>query len=78
MEGGRAGDTIYHQSRDPNKTLSEEVDSGPPKPISLAGSNVRLWHKTEVPPAGRDFRFRGHNGHQNRGSRLPLVPLRGV
>ncbi len=48
MEGGRASDTIYHQSRDPNKTLSEEVDSGPPKPISLAGSNVRLWHITDI------------------------------
>ena len=35
--GGSAGDTIYHQSRDPNKTLSEEVGSCPPKPISLAG-----------------------------------------
>ncbi len=57
MEGGRAGDTIYHQSCDPNKTLSEEVDSGPPKPISLAGSNVRLWHITEVPLASRDFRL---------------------
>ena len=39
--GGSAGDTIYHQSRDPNKTLSEEVGSRPPKPISLAGSNFR-------------------------------------
>ncbi len=39
--GGGAGDTIYHQSRDPNKTLLEEVGSRPPKPISLAGRNVR-------------------------------------
>ena len=39
--GGGAGDTIYHQSRDPNKTLSEEVGSRPPKPITLAGSNFQ-------------------------------------
>ena len=39
--GGSAGDTIYHQSRDPNKTLSEEVGSRLPNPISLAGPNVR-------------------------------------
>jgi len=38
---GSAGDTIYHQSRDPNKTLSEEVGYRPPKPISLARLNVR-------------------------------------
>ena len=38
---GRAGDTIYHQSRDPDKTLSEEEQqsgSRPPKPITLGGS----------------------------------------
>ena len=39
--GGGAGDTIYRQSRDPNKTLSEEVGYRPKKPISLAGTNVR-------------------------------------
>ena len=39
--GGGAGNTIYHQSRDPNKTLSEEVGSRPPKPITLAGPNFR-------------------------------------
>ena len=39
--GGGAGDTIYRQSRDPNKTLSEEVGYRPQKPITLAGPNVR-------------------------------------
>ncbi len=39
--GGSAGGTIYQQSSDPNKTLSEEVGSRPPKPISLAGPNAR-------------------------------------
>ena len=39
--GGGAGDTIYRQSRDPNKTLSEEVGYRPQKPITLARPNVR-------------------------------------
>ena len=38
---GVAGDTIYHQSRDPNKTLSEDVGSCTSKPISLSEPNVR-------------------------------------
>jgi hypothetical protein len=25
--------------------------------------DFRFWHLAEVPPASRDFRFRGHNGH---------------
>jgi hypothetical protein len=29
-------------------------------------ANVAYWHKAEVPPASRDFRFRGLNGHQER------------
>jgi hypothetical protein len=40
--GGPLGDTIYRQSRDPDKTLSEELQSSgsqSPKPISLAGPN---------------------------------------
>jgi hypothetical protein len=37
--GGIAGDMIYHQSRDPSLTLSEDVGSRSQKPISLAGSN---------------------------------------
>ena len=32
-------------------------------------ADVALWHITEVPPASRDFRFRGHNGHT-----LALIP----
>lgn len=42
--GGRVGDAIYQQSRDPDKTLSEEIlPAGyrPPKPISLARVAVR-------------------------------------
>lgn len=42
--GGSVGDTIYQQSRDPNKTLSSELQppgSRPPKPISLARLNIR-------------------------------------
>ena len=42
--GGGVGDTIFQQSRDPNKTLSAELQpSGfrSPKPISLARSTVR-------------------------------------
>ncbi len=42
-------------------------------PYHLGPADVRLWHKAEVPPASRDFRFRGYNGHQNCGSRLPLL-----
>ena len=38
-----AGDTIYRQSRDPNKTLSQEIHRGGFRPlkISLAGPNDR-------------------------------------
>ena len=39
--------------------------------------DVRLWHQTEVPPASCNFRFRGFNGHQSRGSRLPLLTQSG-
>ena len=42
--GGSVGDTIFHQSRDPDKTMSEELQSQgsrPPKQISLARPNVR-------------------------------------
>ena len=39
--GGVAGDMIYHQSRDPNLTVSEDEGSRPRKPISLAGPNFR-------------------------------------
>ena len=41
---GTVGDTIFHQSRDPDKTLSQEAPpsgSRPQKRISLAPSNVR-------------------------------------
>jgi len=34
-----AGEAIYHQSRDPDKTLSQEAHTGgyrPPRPVSLA------------------------------------------
>ena len=40
--GGIVGDTIFHQSRDPDKFLSQEHQasgSRPPKQISLAHSN---------------------------------------
>jgi len=35
--------------------------------------DFRLWHKTEVPPASRDFRFWAFSGHHKRGSRLPFM-----
>ena len=34
---------------------------------------VHTWHITDISPVGLDFRFWGYNGHQNRGSRLPLL-----
>lgn len=42
--GGRVGDTVFRQSRDPNKSLAAEMHPPgyrPPKPISLARSGVR-------------------------------------
>jgi len=33
-------------------------------------SNVAFWHKTEVPPPPRDFRFWGLNGHSKRYGRF--------
>ncbi len=41
--GGSVGEAIFHQSRDPDKTLSKELQplgSRPPKPVSLASFNV--------------------------------------
>lgn len=42
--GGRMGDHIFHQSRDPSKTLSAEIhppNFRPRKPISLAHRDIR-------------------------------------
>ena len=44
VHAGRAGDTIFHLSRDPRKTLSEQRiprSSHQPKPISLARINAQ-------------------------------------
>jgi hypothetical protein len=34
-------------------------------------------HKADIPHRMSDFRFRGESGHQNRGSRLPLMTRNG-
>ena len=41
-------------------------------------ADVAFWHTAEVPLVCRDFRFRGHNEHQNRGCRLPLLTHNGL
>jgi hypothetical protein len=35
-------------------------------------------HKADIPHRMSDFRFRGESGHQNRGSRLPLMTRSGL
>ncbi len=45
---------------------------------AVGNGQGRSWHETAVPPAHDDFRFRGHNGHQNRGCRLPLLTHNGL
>ena len=52
--GGRVGDTVFRQSRDPNKSLAAELQPPgyrAPKPISLARSGGGQNGATRTEPA---------------------------
>ncbi len=58
-------------------SFREEFDKRNRRLIAATDGDVAFWHNAEVPPASRDFRFRGFNGHQNHGSRLPVLTRSG-